>query len=77
MKRKLFLIVITILLVIVGLFLVPILSCFEGMIHAYKTCFDSFMQAAHTIISAHKEAWAKPKEPEKNMWDDQDTWGAQ
>jgi hypothetical protein len=76
-KRKLFLIAITIPLVIVGLVLVPILSCLEGMYHAYKTCIDSFMQVSHTIISAHKEAWVKPKESEKNMWDDQDTWGAQ
>jgi hypothetical protein len=47
------------------------------MIYAYKTCADSVIEAANILITEYQKAWRKPKEPEKNIWDDEDTWGAQ
>jgi len=76
-NQKIFLLAVTIPYIVVVLILIPIVSCFVGMLHAFKTVADSVMEAKDVLITEYQKAWHTPKEPEKNMWDDEDTWGAQ
>ena len=76
-NQKVYLLTITVPYIVVLLIVIPIVSCFVGMMHTFKTAADSVMEAADVLITEYKKAWRKPKEPENNMWDDEDTWGAQ